>query len=99
MTVLSFKSVDENLRRWASAHNVSISEEYKDYEVRSFFVSTRCGPVQVWVDPEHEPRFEVVACNNRLGDERRIDRVPVNGIEIGSALDTLVALINRWESW
>ena len=90
-----YASIDEGLQRWAVRHNYAIATEYKDSDVRTFFMATKSGAVQVWV----EPRFDVVACNNRPGSARRIGRVPVIGTEAGSALDELIALVGCWKSW
>jgi hypothetical protein len=95
----SFASIDDGLHRWASDHKINVSTEYKDFEVRTFFLAARSGTVQVWIEPQDDGRFEVVGCNNRPGAAKRLDRVPVAGTDIGAALDGLIALITRWKQW
>src|SRR5579862_8861601 len=94
-----YAPIDEGLRRWALKNNFDISTECKEGEVRMFHMATHTGTIQVWVEPKADARFEVVACNNRLGSAKRLDRVPVAGAEIGSALDDLIALVGRWKVW
>jgi hypothetical protein len=94
-----YASIDEGLERWAARHNYAIATEYKDCDVRTFFMATKSGAVQVWVEPKSDGRFDVVACNNRPGSARRIDRVGVIGTEVDSALDELMALVECWKAW
>ncbi len=94
-----FAVIDDGLRRWASKNNVEVATVFKDYEVRSFLLTTCSGAVQVWVEPQINGRFDVVGCNNGPGVAKRIDRVPVASPDIGAALDDLTALITRWKPW
>ncbi len=94
-----YRAIDESLYRWAAANQVVVLQEYKDFEVRSLNFWTDYGYVQMWVDPQSGEKYEVVASNNRQGAKRRIDRVPVDGADIASALNGLVALVQGWEPW
>jgi hypothetical protein len=94
-----YTPIDDGLNRWAQENGFEIACEYRKIEVRMFFWATQGGTVQFWVEPKHDGIFEVVACNNRLGSAKRLDRVEVVGTDIGSALDDLIALVKCWEKW
>lgn len=92
----SYAPIDGDLRTWAAEKTFHLATEYKDCEVRSFEVATRFGSVQIWVEPQLNGGFEVVACNNWPGSARRLERVPVLDAKIVPALDDLLRRIHVW---
>ena len=96
MTV--FSSIDETLSAWAKKHSLNWLAEYRDSDVRTFFLNTDSPEkVQIWIDPPHGGLIVVHVVQYKLGGKRKhSEEIASDVTGLPNALDCALRFANEW---
>jgi hypothetical protein len=91
---MSYESIDDAIKSWASKHSLSLYTEYKDSEVRSVDVVDHSGKkFQIWID---KPTDGIVGVHAWDYKKRRKDWEPAVA-DLEETLEQAIAQIDEWQ--